>query len=162
VAREYGELDQAITNLQGLVETRFAEAIERGFDFSKDYRVLNELGRSLYERARQERGAAHQAQRAAYLSRAKEWLHKALVIDPENLSAHYNLALVFSELGDTQAAAEHRRLHEQYRPDDQAIEQAVSAHRRANPAADHAAEPTAIYLLEPPLTAADRTAQDSR
>ena len=65
-----------------------------------------------------------------------------------------------SELGDRVAATEHRRLHEIFRPDDQAIEQAVSAHRRANPAANHAAEATAIYTLDPPLTATRRTSQD--
>lgn len=161
VAEEYGDLDRAIGNLQNLVATRFPAALERGFDFSKDYRALNELGRALYERARQERGAGRQAQRLAYLTQAKDWLHRVLAIDPENLTTHYNLGLVFSELGDEQAAAEHRRLHEKYRPDDQAIEQAVSAHRRANPAADHAAEPTAIYPLRPPLTKSTHTALQS-
>jgi hypothetical protein len=158
VAREYGELDQAIAHLQHLTATRFPLAVERGFDFSKDYRVLNELGRSLYERARQERGTARRAQRVTYLNQAKKWLYASLAIDPENLSAHYNLALVFTELGDAQAAAEHRGLHEKYRPDDQAIERAVSAHRRANPAADHAAEATAIYALVPSMKVPERTA----
>jgi tetratricopeptide (TPR) repeat protein len=158
VAQEYGDLDQAITNLQGLVETRYPQARQRGFDFSKDYRVLNALGRTLFERARQERGSARQLQRQAYLEQARSWLEQTLAIDPENLTAHYNLALVFSELGDPQAAADHRALHEKYRPDDQAIEQAVSVHRRANPAADHAAEATAIYALQPVLPAASQTA----
>ena len=161
VAEEYGELDRAIANLQNLLATRFPQAVERGFDFSKDYRVLDELGRTLYERARQERGSNRQTQREAYLNQARGWLEKALVIDPENLTAHYNLALVFTELGDSVAAAEHRRLHEQYKPDDQAIEQAVSTHRRANPTADHAAEPTAIYTLAPPVTTNQRTALDT-
>jgi tetratricopeptide (TPR) repeat protein len=159
VAQEYGDLDRAIANLENLVETRFPEAVERGFDFSKDTRVLNELGRSLYERARRERGAERQARRKAYLNQAREWLARTLAIDPENLTAHYNLGLVFTELGDVQAAAGHRRLHEKYRPDDQAIEQAVTIHRRANPAADHAAEPTAIYALQPRLKEQTRTAQ---
>ena len=92
------------------------------------------------------------------MNQAKDWLYKTLAIDPENLTAHYNLALVFTELGDGQAATKHRALHEKYRPDDQAIEQAVSIHRRANPAADHAAEATAIYALQPPVTASGRTA----
>ena len=150
VAQEYGDLDRAIANLQGLVATRFPQALERGFDFSKDYRALNELGRSLYERARQERGADRQQQRQAYLAQARGWLEKTLALDPENLTAHYNLALVFSESGDSQAAAVHRALHEKYRPDDLAVERSVSVHRRTNPAADHAAEETAIYRLQPP------------
>ncbi len=56
VDRELGNLDAAIDNLEALAETRFQTARERGFDFSRDYRMLNELGRTLYERARQERG----------------------------------------------------------------------------------------------------------
>jgi hypothetical protein len=38
-------------------------------------------------------------------------------------------------------------LHEKYRPDDNAVEQAVARHRRENPAADHAASAIAIYQL---------------
>jgi hypothetical protein len=47
-------------------------------------------------------------------------------------------------------AADHRRLHEVYRPDDQAIERAVTLHRSRNPAANRAAEPIAIYDLQRP------------
>jgi hypothetical protein len=39
---------------------------------------------------------------------------------------------------------------EQYRPDDHAVERAVATHRRNNPAADHAAEPVAVYDLQRP------------
>ncbi len=148
VDREFGNLDQAIVSLQALIETQFQEAVQRGFDFSKDYRVLNEMGRTLFERARQERGERRFSQRRQYLQQAREWLEKVLELDPENVKTHYNLALVFTELGDTDAAAEHRLLHDKYRPDDQAIEQAVTAHRSRNPAANHAAEETAVYNLQ--------------
>lgn len=148
VDREFGNLDQAISKLQALIDTRFQEARERGFDFSKDYRVLNELGRTLYERARQERGKQRQSQRREYLEQARDWLEKAMELDPENVTTHYNLALVSSELGEPEKAATHRSLHEKYRPDDQAIEQAVTLHRSRNPAADHAAEETAVYDLQ--------------
>lgn len=148
VDREFGNLDQSISRLKALIETRFQEARKRGFDFSKDYRVLNELGRTLFERARQERGERRQVQRRNFLDQARIWLEKVLQLDPENVKAHYNLALVFTELGDQASATRHRALHEKYRPDDQAIEQAVTAHRRRNPAADHAAEQTAVYDLQ--------------
>ncbi len=147
VDREFGNLDRAIHSLEALIETRFQAAVQRGFDFSKDYRVLNELGRTLFERARQERGEKRLSQRRHYLQQARDWLEKALELDPENVKAHYNLALVFTELGETDAAARHRLLHDKYRPDDQAIEQAVTAHRSRNPAANHAAEETAVYDL---------------
>jgi hypothetical protein len=79
-------------------------------------------------------------------------LEQALAIDPENASAHYNLSLVLSDLGDADGAALHRDLHERYRTDDNAIERAVSIHRARNPAADHAAEAVAIYALQPVTT----------
>jgi len=149
IARDQGDLDRAIDALEALAETRFKDARARGFDFGRDYRMLTELGRTLYERARRERGAARRAARQALLTRARERLTQALAIDPENAAAHHNLSLVLAELGDTNRAAHHRERHEHYRTDDNAIERAVSIHRSRNPAADHAAEPVAIYALRP-------------
>jgi len=54
----------------------------------------------------------------------------------------------------------HRALHEKYRPDDNAVEQAVARHRRENPAADHAAAAIAIYDLGRQLI--DETSQVAR
>ena len=42
----------------------------------------------------------------------------------------------------------HRREHERYRPDDNARDRAISIARRADPAADHAAQATVIYPLQ--------------
>jgi len=147
VDRENGQLEAAIDTLEAIAETRFNEARARGFDFSRDIRVLNELGRAEFERSRQLRGKAHAAQRQAVLERARDWFLKTLEIEPEDLAAHYNLALVYSALGETQLADAQRALHEKYRPDDHAIEQAVARHRSSNPAADHAAADIAIYDL---------------
>jgi tetratricopeptide (TPR) repeat protein len=148
VDRESGHLDAAIESLEALADNRFSEARPRGFDFSRDYRMLNELGRTLYERARQERGAKRREARVALLERARFRLEQTLEIDPENAAAHHNLALVLTELQQPRLARRHRELHERYRPDDNAVERAVSTHRRRNPAADHAAEPVAIYDLQ--------------
>jgi len=158
VEREQGHLDQAIDSLRALADTRFQSARERGFDFSRDYNMLNELGRTLFERARQERGAARKAARSALLQKARSRFEQVLVLDPENVTAHYNLALVYTQLGQPEQADLHRRLHEKYRPDDQAIEQAVARHRRENPAANHAAEAVAIYDLQRNPLAPDATA----
>jgi len=147
VEREQGNLDQAIERLTALADTRFQSARKRGFDFSRDYRMLNELGRTLFERARQERGAARKHARRALLEQARTRFDQVLALDPENATAHYNLALVYAELGQPEQAALERELHERYRTDDQAIERAVSRHRRLNPAANHAAEAVAIYDL---------------
>ncbi len=154
IDRENGHLDAAIETLESIAATRFNEARARGFDFSRDIRVLNELGRAEFERSRQLRGAARTAQRQAALERARDWFGKTLQIEPEDLAAHHNLALVYGALGETRLAAGHRELHEKYRPDDQAVAQAVARHRSSNPAADHAAAAIAIYDLNRDTAAA--------
>jgi len=147
IDRENGHLDEAIDSLRNIIDNRFQSARERGFDFSYDIRVLNMMGRTLFERARQERGSAQQATREDLLVKSRDWFLKTLDIDPEDLTAHYNLAQVYTELGETDLAEQHRALHEKYRPDDHAIEQAVARHRSINPAANHAAAAIAIYDL---------------
>ena len=63
------------------------------------------------------------------------------------MTAHFNLALVYKLLVDHDKAEYHRLRHDQYRPDDHAIEVAVTRHRQANPAADHAASALVIHDL---------------
>jgi tetratricopeptide (TPR) repeat protein len=143
IDRETGHLEAASETLESIINNEFAEARRRGFDFSYDVRVLNELGRTLYERSRRLRDK----QQRELLEQAQAWFEKTLQIDPENLAAHYNLGLLHAQLGNSDKAAQHRALHEKYRPDDHAVEQAVTRHRRENPAADHAAAAIAIYEL---------------
>jgi tetratricopeptide (TPR) repeat protein len=143
IDRENGHLEAAAEKLEAIINNRFADARQRGFDFSYDIRVLNELGRTLYERSRQ----LHGTRQRELLAQSQRWFEKTLQIDPENLSAHYNLALVHAQLGNSDQSLQHRILHEKYRPDDHAVEQAVARHRRENPAADHAAAAIAIYDL---------------
>jgi tetratricopeptide (TPR) repeat protein len=150
VDRENGHLDQAIATLRALLETRFAEARARGFDFAHDFRARNLLGRTLYERARRERGDARSGRRLALLEQARAEFAQVLTQDPEDLAAHFNLALIYADLGDAARAETHRALVETYRPDDHAVALAVAMHRRHNPAADHAAEAVAIYDLQRP------------
>jgi len=166
VERDRGNLDGAIGHLEDLAATRFEEARSRGFDFGYDYRMQTELGRVLYERARRERGAgAHRGRseaRVALLERARDRLAQALALEPEYAASHHNLSLVYAELGDAERSDEHRRLHEQYRTDDNAVATAVSRHRSRHPAADHAAEPVAIYDLTPGSEPAVAAAPDGR
>jgi tetratricopeptide (TPR) repeat protein len=143
IDRENGHLEAATGTLESIIDNRFAAARQRGFDFSHDVRVLNELGRTLYERSRQLRGE----QQLALLAQAQAWFDRTLQIAPENLAAHYNLGLVHAQLGNTDKAGLHRLWHDKYRPDDHAVEKAVTRHRRENPAADHAAAAIAIYDL---------------
>ncbi len=150
VERDLGNLDAAITTLEALAETRFNAARERGFDFGRDYNLLNELGRALYERSRQERGEERRPARTALLQRARHRLEQALGVDPENAAAHYTIGLVCTDLGEKTQAETHRKLHETYRTDDNAVERAVTQHRSRNPAANHAAEAVVIHDLNRP------------
>ena len=148
VNKQNARLDEAIRDLEQILTGGFAQAAGRGFDFSRDYRLLNELALTLYERAKQERGAARGAPREALLRRAVAILEQVLAIDPEHLSAHYNLGLLFQELGENARAGEHAALHARYKPDDNARDRAVAAARIRYPAADRAAEAVVIYDLD--------------
>ena len=148
VNKQNGYLDKAITEFRSILEDRYPELDQRGFDFSRDYEVINELGQTLFERAKMERGEANKATREGFLRQAIERFQKTLSIDAENVPAHYNLALIHEQLGDSKLAAEHRALHERYRVDDNARDRAVTVARRADPAADHAAQAIVIYSLQ--------------
>jgi tetratricopeptide (TPR) repeat protein len=81
---------------------------------------------------------------------AAEQFNRTLELDSENLTAHYNLALIYEALGDEKQAEEHLKLHERYRPDDNATDRAINLARRDNKAADHAAQAIVIYTLQRP------------
>ncbi len=148
VNKQNGFLDRAIEDFRSILEDRSPELDARGLDFSRDYEVINELGQTLFERAKMER--ADPDRRRHFLRQAVQRFEQTLVQDPENLAAHYNLALLYGQLGDQDQAARHRALHEKYRPDDNARDRAVVNARRANPAADHAAQAIVIYDLQRP------------
>jgi tetratricopeptide (TPR) repeat protein len=148
VNKQNGRLDAAIRNFRDVVDTNFAEARKREFDFSRDYTALDELGQTLMERAKEERGSERRAERAKILREAASWFEKTLTFDSEDLSAHYNLALIYAELGDERRAAAERLLYARYKPDDNARDTTVALHRMKNPAANHAAEPVVIYDLQ--------------
>jgi tetratricopeptide (TPR) repeat protein len=148
--KQNGYLDKAIAEFRSILEDKYPELDQRGFDFSKDYEVINELGQTLFERAKRERGEENAARRREFLQQAVARFQKTLALDSENVTAHYNLALIHAQLGDDKLAAEHRKLHERYRPDDNARDRAVAIARRANPAADHAAQAVIIYQLQRP------------
>ena len=148
VNKQNGFLDKAITELRSVLEDRYPELDRRGFDFSKDYEVINELGQTLFERAKLERSPAAKSRRDEFLNQAVEQFQRTLALDSENLTAHHNLALIYSQLGDEARAEKHRKEHERFRPDDNARDRAIAIHRRQNPAADHAAQNVVIYTLQ--------------
>ena len=145
-----GAVDEAIANFRSILDADSEEMRRRGFDFSRDVRLQNQLGLALFERAKRERGPARAEARAARLNETRESFESALVIDPENVTAHYNLGLIHGQLGDREGAERHQELHAKYKPDDNARDQAIGIARRADPAADHAAEAIVIYDLHRP------------
>lgn len=146
VNKQNGYLDKAISEFTSILEDRYPELEKRGFNFSRDYEVINELGQTLYERAKAERGDP--ARQQEFLKAAVKRYEDTLAIDSENVSAHHNLAQLYTQLGDPAKAATHRALHERYRPDDNARDRAVAAARLRNAAADHAAQAIVIYDLQ--------------
>ncbi len=148
VNKQNGHLDAAIENFTSLVNMDTSETRERGFDFSMDYQLLNELGQAVFERAKQERGEQHLAKRQEWLRQSVNWFQRALDLDPENVTAHHNLGLLYAQLGDGEKADHHRAMHAKYKPDDNASDYAVAAARRQSAAANHAAEAIVIYDLQ--------------
>lgn len=154
INREQGRLEAAEKNFRSVLTEPTQEMIDRGFDFRLDYEVVNLLGQTLFDRARQQaRMAAHgeveesQKLRDELLQQAVAVFQQTLKIDSENVTAHYNLHLLYSQLGQREKAEEHQKLHAIYKPDDNAQGQAVRIAREKYPAANHAAEALVIYPL---------------
>lgn len=160
VNKENGHLDEAIANFTAALDATSPELAARGFDFSRDYEVLNELGLTLFERAKQERGVARADARRALLERAVATFERTLAIDSENVTAHYALGVIHADLGHATEAARHRDAHLRYTADEQSRSRVIARHRAANPPANHAAQSVVIYDLQrkdpPPATAAAR------
>jgi tetratricopeptide (TPR) repeat protein len=102
------------------------------------------------ERSRLERGERRKARREEYLRQAASYFERALALDPENAVAHYNLDLVYRQLGDKQKSAVHLAAFQKYKTDDNAQDRAILIARNKYPAANHAAEAIVIYDLHRP------------
>ena len=145
-----GNLDEAISSFRQIIDGGFEQAVGRNFDFSRDYRLLIELGVALFERAKQERGGQRRTAREKLLLEAVELFRQTLVYDPENATAHYNLSQLYHDLGDSEKATHHAERHEYYKVDDNARDKAIAAARIQYPAANRASEDVVIYDLHRP------------
>ncbi len=142
VEKQRGQFDEAIALFERVERTDFAGARERGFNFAKDVRVLNELAQTLLDRRSmvQDESGDDERQALALLTRSVE-------IDPDQPIAHWLLARLYDMLGDEPNATRERALHERCRVDDNAKDEAVRLARERYPWADHAAEATVFYEL---------------
>ena len=150
VNKENGHLDEAIENFERVLGTTSPTLRARGFDFSRDYEITNELGQALFERAKIERGPSRSEARRTLLMRAAEAFERTLAVDVENIAAHYALGQIHGLLGNSDRAANHVALHARYKPDENARDRAVALARAANAAANHAAQSIVIYRLDAP------------
>ncbi|MFM9066857.1 MAG: tetratricopeptide repeat protein, partial [Planctomycetota bacterium] len=148
--RQQGHLEAAERNFRSVLEDRTPEMLQRKFDFSLDYEVINDLGVTLFERAKQQSGASRREAREALLRQAVEQFQKTLKLDSENVLAHHNLHLIYAQLEEMKLAAHHQEMHDRYRIDDNARDKALAAARKKYPAANHAAEALVIYELRAP------------
>lgn len=153
VNRQQGNLRSAADSFTAVLETRVPA---RGFDFSLDYVVRNELGLTLIDLAQQADIQDQEQEYLGYLNQARDEFERVLEVDSENVTAHANLVEIYSLLGNSDKESYHRELHSRYKPDDNAAEVAVPAARRRYPAANHAAEALVIYDLQREQSESDK------
>jgi tetratricopeptide (TPR) repeat protein len=147
INRQLGRLTEAEQDFRKVLEDQTPEMQKRGFDFSLDYEVRNLLGLTLFDRASQFRGTTDAGDRQQILQEAARQFERTLALDPENVTAHYNLQLIHAQLGNQAKSDEHQRLHARFKPDDNAADRAVRLARERYPAANHAAEMIVVYPL---------------
>jgi Tfp pilus assembly protein PilF len=94
--------------------------------YPRDRVVLNQIGRILFLQRK--------------YAEAVQALQRALLVDPEDVQAHYNLMLCFSGLGQRDQAAREQKLFERFKADESA--QTITAKpRRLSPEANNERQP---------------------
>ncbi len=137
----------AAEHLETVLLRRTAETTARGFDFSRDRIVVNELGSVLYDWAQNERRRGNEEEAEALEREAVEWFEKTLAIDPENVAAHFRLERLHRRLGNDERADHHAENHRRYKPDETAQGRAVVLAKERYPAANAASEEVVVHWL---------------
>jgi tetratricopeptide (TPR) repeat protein len=104
IDEQNGNLERAAATFQKILNKDLAPA-EKGFNFSRDFVVINELGTVLFHRARQIEDAA---ERGRLIEQAIARYERTLTIEPEDLDAHYGLNQCFTLLGEKAPSASGR------------------------------------------------------
>lgn len=147
VNSQQGHLDEAIQNYRNVLTDRTPIMMARGYDFSKDYRIINDLAKTLFEQSKKLRGEGQKDEQRRLREEARDYYLKTLELDSEDVSAHFGLSLIYVALGEKELADEHRALHERYKADDNAGDRAIAIARQKYPHANAAAEAVVIYPL---------------
>jgi tetratricopeptide (TPR) repeat protein len=155
---QQGAFERAIEGFRTVAASQQGDAAARGFDFSRDDRMLVEWATACLEQARALRSPDEGPRRAALLAEAAERCERALREDSQRFQAWYVRAQVAAAQGAADDERTARAAYERYRPDDNARDRAERAARARDPAADHAVEPAAIYDLGRGVTAPAATA----
>jgi tetratricopeptide (TPR) repeat protein len=94
------DLDRAIALFETIVDPANQPRHANGslkFDFTRDYVVLAELGRTLYKRSTL--AAPGSAPERALLLKSVDAYERALAVDPEDVDSHYGLNQCYDRLG---------------------------------------------------------------
>jgi tetratricopeptide (TPR) repeat protein len=97
-ATDREHFEAAIANFKGILDPD-KQPHDRGFDFTKDYVVMNALGRAYYDRAQVE--GNNPPARDPFLLLAIEQYERVLTLDSEDLDAHYGLHQCYRLLART-------------------------------------------------------------
>jgi tetratricopeptide (TPR) repeat protein len=147
VNAQQGHLEDAIRNYQSVLNDRTEIMLQRGYDFSQDFRVINDLAKTLFEQSKKLRGESQKAEQQRMRAEARDHYLRTLALDSEDVSAHFGLSLIYEALEEKELAEKHRALHERYKPDDNAGDKAIAIARGKYPHANAAAEAVVIYPL---------------
>ena len=145
---QQGHILEAEKDFRSVVENTCVsdELRKKGFDFSLDIEVINLLGLTVFEKAKKE---TDPIAKKALLQEAADIYQRTLKIDSEDVDAHYNLKLLYGQLGNKEKSAEHQALHLKYKPDDN-VGDAIRNGRQRYPWADEASNALVIYKLQRP------------
>jgi len=94
-AVEPADFDRAIRDFESILDPQ-NQPRERKFDFTKDYVVINQLGKSLFRRSQLEIENPIEQQRL--LIRAIDAYQRTLALEPEDLDAHFGLSQCYARL----------------------------------------------------------------
>ncbi len=109
VNKQNGFLEEAIANFKKLLSEEMAREVRKyGFEFRKNAEVWTELGATQFELAKLYRKRGRKDEQRALLHEAIDSLYEALFYEPEFLSAHFHLGLIYQQLAGELAARELR------------------------------------------------------